>query len=232
MRLLLACVVVLLAPTASLFVTEGYVSALEGEFWQDASSQVKRLARVAELYPPNIRKMKGAPAIMQLKQMSSGQQVAATVCATPDSPYRRLFERLNVRCGDWTVYRRARWFAFLAAVAAAVTMAVILMARIAVQRATVRQRWSVNWTHWFYLRGIPAFLLCQVAISLTPYGVLLHSVTGRLLYANAILVLPFALLFWLERRFVLAFVEPHLLAPFQPKRAARVRRSRRSRHSQ
>jgi hypothetical protein len=228
MRLLLACVLVLLAPTASLFVTEQYVSAVEDEFWQDASGQIKRLDRVTELYPPNARKMKSAPAIRQLKQKSSGRDVAVTVCATPDSPYQRLFERLNVRCGDWTVYRRARWFAFLAAVAAAFTLAVILFSRIAVQRATVRQRWSGDWTHWFILRGIPAFLLCQIAISLAPYGVLLRSLTGRVLYANAILVLPFALLFWLQRRFVLDFVEPHLLAAYRPKRAARVRRSRRS----
>jgi hypothetical protein len=228
MRLLLACVLVLLAPTASLFVTERYVSALEDEFWQDAASQIKRLDRVASLYPPNVRRMKAGPAIRQLKQMSSGRHVAVTVCATPDSPYHRLFERLNVRCGDWTVYRRARWYAILAAAAAAATLATILMARIAVQRATVRQRWSGNLTHWFILHGIPVFLLCQIAISLAPYGVLLRSLTGRLLYAYAILALPFALLFWLERRFVLAFVEPHLLAPYRPKRAARVRRSRRS----
>ena len=228
MRLLIACVLVLAAPALSLIVTERHVSALESEFWEDASSQVKRLERVTALYPPNVRKMKSAPAIMQLKQMSSGQQVAATVCATPDSPYHRLFERINVRCGDWTVLRRARWFALLAAAAAAATLAVILMARITVQRVTVRQRWSGGWTHWFILHGIPVFLLCQIAISLAPFSVLLRSLTGRVLYANAILVLPFALLFWLERRFVLAFVEPHLLAAYRPKRAARVRRSRHS----
>jgi hypothetical protein len=227
MRLLLACVIVLLAPAASLVVTERYVAALEGDFWKDSYSQVTRLNRVSELYPPNVKRMKNAGAILQLKQMTSGQQVAASVCATPDSPYFRLFERLTARCADWALYRRARWLAFLAALVAGTTVAMVLMARIAVQRAAAREEWPGAWTHWFLVRGIPLFLLVQVALSLAPYSVLLSSLTGRLLYANAILLLPFAILFWLERRFVLAFVEPRVLTAFRPKRASRGRRSRR-----
>lgn len=228
MRLLIACVIVLLAPISSLFVTERYVSVLEGEFWQDRSSQVARLDRVTELYPPNLQRMKGAAAVLQLKQMTSGQQVAATVCGIPGSPYFRLFERLTSRCADWTLYRRARWLALLGAIAAAATVTIILMARIAVQRAVAREQWPGNWTHWFLLRGIPVFLLIQVAISLAPYSVVLSSLTGRLLYANAILLLPFVILFWLERRFVLAFVDPRVLAAFRPRAASRGRRGRRA----
>jgi hypothetical protein len=66
--------------------------------------------------------MKAAPAILQLKRMSGGARVAANICATTDSPYHRLFDRLNARCGEWTLYRRARAAALLGSVVAALVL--------------------------------------------------------------------------------------------------------------
>jgi hypothetical protein len=42
--------------------------------------------------------------------------------------------------------------------------------------------------------------------------------------AAAIMLVPFAALFWLERRLVLAFVEPNALAVYRPAGMAGVRR--------
>lgn len=226
MRLLLACLVVLLAPAGALLMTARQVDRIETEFEEDALSQIARLDRVTALYPPNVRKLKTAPAIMQLKQLSGGGQIAATACATPDSPYQRLFERLNSRCVQWGLFRRARYAALFGAVVAVATWALILISRIVVRRFSTRQEWPGNWTLWFVLRGIPVLLLAQIAVSLFGYGVLLQEVTGRAVYAAAILILPFGLLFWLERRLVLAFVEPEALSAYRPRGVAGVRRRR------
>src|SRR5512143_2858760 len=102
MRLLLACLAIFLAPAGALLVTVRQVDAIEDEFLHDANSQIDRLDRVSALYPPNVKKMRAAPAILQLKHMSGGANIAANVCASPDSPYRGLFERLHSRCGEWS----------------------------------------------------------------------------------------------------------------------------------
>jgi hypothetical protein len=229
MRLLLVIVVLCIAPAGALIVTERYVGVLEGDFWADAASQITRLDRITALYPPNVRKMKTAPAILQLKQMTSAQQVAATVCAVPDSPYQRLFDRITTRCTQWTLYRSARRAALLAALVTVATFALILMARITVRRYAAIQQWPGNWNLWFVVRGLPVLLLGQIATSLFGYGVLLQSAIGKTTVAIAMLLVPFAVLFWLERRLVLAFVEPEALAAFRPKHVSGGRRSRVSR---
>jgi hypothetical protein len=224
MRLLLACLVLFLAPAGAMLVTEHYVATLEGEFWDDAAGQIARLDRVTALYPPNVRKMKSAPAILQLKQMPSGYHVAATVCSVPDSPYRGLFARLNIRCDQWYLYRRARRAALLGVLVTVGAWAMVLIARITVRRYAGLQQWPGNWTLWFVLRGLPVLLLAQIAASLLGYGVIVQTLTGKALTAAAIMLVPFAVLFWLERRLVLAFVEPTALAAYRPTGVAGVRR--------
>src|SRR4051794_5773237 len=171
MRLVLACLPLFLAPAGAIFLSMQRVDAIEAAFARDAASQVARLDRIAALYPPNVRKMRSAPAILQLKQMRGGSAVAANVCATPDSPYQRLFDRLNGRCGEWTLYRRARTAAMLGGVVAVGCFTVILLARIKVRRF-VRHRTSPG--HWmviFIQRGLPILLLSQIAAALGGYGV-------------------------------------------------------------
>lgn len=226
MRLLLVCLVVFLAPAAALIVTERSVSTIEGEFWSDSASQIARLERVTALYPPNVRKMRSAPAIVQLKSMPSGGHVAAAVCATYDSPYRRLFDHLNTRCAQWSLFSRARRAAMAGAVLAIATLASVLLARIVVRRYSILQEWPDNWTVWFMRRGMPALLLAQISAALLGFGVLLQDYTGKALTAAAILLIPFVALYWIERRLVLAFIEWHTLAAFRPKAAARRRRRR------
>jgi hypothetical protein len=119
-----------------------------------------------------------APAILQLKSLTGGGQVAARVCGAPDSPFRRLFDNLYARCEQWTLFRRARWSALLAVVLSVVAFAMILIARIAVERYASRELWPGNWTMWFVMRGVTLMILLQVVVSLAGYGVLLQRSRG------------------------------------------------------
>ena len=223
MRLLLACLVLFLAPAGGLFLAMHRVDVIEGEFARDAASQVARLDRVTALYPPNVRKMRSAPAILQLKEMSGGATIAANVCATPDSPYQRLFDRLHPRCDSWRLYRRARYAALLGALVAVGCFALILMARIKVRRFVDRRAPAGHWIAVLIQKGLPLLLILQIAAALGGYGVVLQTLTGKTWYAVGILTIPFLLLLFLERRLVVAFVEPQALGDIQP----RVRESRR-----
>jgi hypothetical protein len=51
---------------------------------------------------------------------------------------------------------------------------------------------------------------------LIPYGIVIQTVTAKTALTLGILVIPLALLFWIERRFVLAFVEPGGLMSYRP----------------
>jgi hypothetical protein len=217
MRLLLACIVLFLAPAGALLLTDRYVSALEADFQEDAARQVNRLNSLIELYPPKVLKLRSAPAILQLRGLSDGEQVAERVCGLRDSPYQRLFERLTLRCDQWSLFRRARRSALIAVLASVGAFALILMARITVQRYARLREWPGNWTLWFTMKGLPLLLLGQVAVSLIGYGIILQTVTGKTAYALAILAVPFALLYWIERRLVLAFVEPASLRVYRPR---------------
>jgi len=217
MRLLLACLVLFLAPAGALLVTEKYVSSLEDEFLKDARAQVDRLDGIYQLSPPRVKRMRLAPAIMQLRGLNSGSAVANRVCGSLDSPFARLFERLYPRCTQWTLLRRARWSALLAVVFSALMLAMVLMARITVQRYASKEMWPGNWAMWFVMRGITIVLAVQVAISLTGPGIVLQTVTGKTALTLAALTIPFLALTFGERKFVLAFVEPRRLNRFRPK---------------
>jgi hypothetical protein len=228
MRLVLACLAIFLAPSGALFLSVRQVEAIQDDFLEDAKSQIDRLERISALYPPNVRRMQTAPAILQLRELYGGANIAANVCATPDSPYQRLFERLSPRCDEWRLYRRARSFAFLSAVAALAVLALALMARISVLRYVERQQRPGNLTLLFILRGIPLLLAGQIAVALLGYGVLLQNATGKASYAAAILTVPFLILFALERHLVLGYVEPGLFGG-RARGATRRRWRRRSR---
>ncbi len=226
MRLLLACFLLFLAPAGALFLTDRYVSVLEDDFHTDATQQVARLNGLIELYPPKVRRMRSASSILQLRGLSDGGQVAATVCDSADYGFRRLFDLLNARCSQWSLLVRARRSALLAVLWTLFTFALVLRARIAVRRCAARRAWPGNWTLWFVMKGLPVLLLSQVALSLVGYGIVLQTVTGKTLYALGILVVPFLLLFWLERRAVLAFVEPSSLSAYRPQGVKGARRRR------
>jgi len=226
MRLVLACLAIFLAPAGALFLTVRQVDEIQNEFFQDAKSQIDRLDRVSALYPPNVRRMKAAPAIIQLREFYGGANIAANVCATPDSPYQHLFESLYMRCGQWRLYRRARALALLGAFMAVAAVGLMLMARISVCRFVDRQQKPGNLTLIFILRGIPVLLAGQIVVSLLGYGVVLQSLSGKAFYAAAILTVPFLVLFLLERRMVLAYVEPHLFGGSRSPRGATRRRRR------
>jgi hypothetical protein len=225
MRLLLACLALFLTPSVALVLTEGYLAGIEDQFLKDAQSHVTYLERVARFYPPNVKKMRDAPAIQQLKLLiRSGSTVAANVCASQDLPYRRLFDHLPERCNQWLVFRRARRAALFSVLLTFVVLAIVLLSRIKVTRAVARQEWSGDWSHWFVLRGMPLLVLLQLAAASAGYYILLQTITGKIVYAVGILALPFAILFWLERRLILAFVEPKAMAAFRPKHSAAPRR--------
>jgi hypothetical protein len=217
MRLLLACLVLFLAPAGALLVTEKYVSTLEDEFLTDSRTQVDRLDGIYRLSPPRVKRMRLAPAITQLRGLSSGGEVANRVCGSPDSPFARLFERLYPRCVEWTLLRRARWSAAIAVGFSALMLALVLMARITVQRYASKEMWPGNWAMWFVMRGITLVLAAQVALSLVGPGIVLQTVTGKTALTLAALTLPFLALTYGERKFVVAFVEPRRLNRFRPK---------------
>jgi hypothetical protein len=224
MRLLLACLVLFLAPAGALLITEKYVSTLEDEFLNDATTQVNRLNDIYRLSPPRVRKMRLAPAIMQLRGLRSGSDVASQVCGSVNSPFARLFERLYPRCVEWTLLRRARWSALVAVGFSALMLALVLMARITVERYASKEMWPGNWAMWFVARGITLVLAAQVAISLAGPGMVLQTVTGMTALTLAALTLPFLALTYGERKFVLAFVEPRRLNRFRPKHGIAVPR--------
>jgi len=222
MRLLLACLVLFLAPAGALLVTDKYVSALEDEFLEDAKAQIQRLNDVYELSPPRVKRMRLAPAIMQLRGLSTGKDVANRVCGSLDSPFARLFERLYPRCTQWTLLRRARWAALLSVAVSALMLGLVLMARITVERYASLESWPGNWAMWFVMRGITLVLAAQVAVSLAGPGIVLQTILGKTALTLAALTLPFLALTFGERKLVLAFVEPKRLNRFRPKHGLTV----------
>ena len=217
MRLLLACLVLFLAPAGALLVTERYVSALEDEFLTDSNTQVQRLNDIYQLSPTRVKRMRLAPAILQLRGLTSGSDVAARVCGSVDSPFARLFERLSPRCSEWALLRKARWAALLSVVVSALMLGLVLMARITVERYASKEMWPGNWAMWFVMRGITVVLAAQVAVSLAGPGIVVQTVTGKLALTLAALTVPFLALTFGERKLVLAFVEPKRLNRFRPK---------------
>ena len=70
---------------------------------------------------------------------------------------------------------------------------------------------------WFVMRGVTLLLVVQVAVSLSGYAVMLQRLTGKVAMTLGALSLPFLALLLLERKLVLAFVEPEQLRVFRPK---------------
>src|ERR1044071_10241541 len=102
MRLVLACLVLFLAPGTCLVVTDRFANNIEAEFKGDAEAQIQRLERITQMYPPKLRTLHNAPAILQLRAMGgNGERIAQQVCGAADSPYRRLFDFLPTRCAQW-----------------------------------------------------------------------------------------------------------------------------------
>jgi hypothetical protein len=215
MRLVLACIVLFLVPAGCLLVTDRMVTNIEQDFSDDAASHVARLNRVAQMNPARIRTMRNAAAILVLKELGSGPQVARQVCGPLDSPYRGLFEHLTIRCGQFSLLRRARWGALLSVTGTFVALALILMARITVTRYDRRKEWPGNWALWFVMKGIQVLLALQVMGSLAGFGILLQPVIGRTLLVIAALAIPSVLLYLVERRLVVAFVEPQRLRAYR-----------------
>jgi hypothetical protein len=215
MRLVLACLALFLVPAGCLFVTDRMVTDIEQDFSDDAASQVARLDRIAQMNPARLRTLRNAPAILVLKELGSGSQIARQVCGPLDSPYRRLFEHLTIRCDRFALLRRARWGALLSVIGSFVALALILMARITVTRYDRRKRWPGNWTLWFVMKGLQALLAVQVAGSLAGFGILLQPVMGRTMLVIAALVVPCVPLYLIERSLVLAFVEPQRLRAYR-----------------
>jgi hypothetical protein len=216
MRLVLACLFLFLAPAGALLVTDRRISDVEGEFQKDAQKQTERLNSILQFNPARVRRIAIAPLILQLKEFKTGSAVAARACGSPDV-YRRLFDGLTARCGSWTVLRRARWAALLSVVGTAFVFALILMARITVQRYATLEVWPGNWTMWFVMRGVMLLLIAQVAGALSGYGIVLQTVTGKVWITLAALMAPFAAMVWIERKLVFAFVEPQRLRMFRPR---------------
>jgi hypothetical protein len=226
MRLLLACIIVFLAPAGAFLITGRYLDVLEREFLEDADRQVARLDDVQRFYPPNAKTMTGASAIRQLRDLGSGGKVAAIVCSGSDSPYRRLFERLTPRCAQWRVYRWARRLGLFSILLSVGVWVCILVARIIVRRYAGRRDAAGSWNNWLVARGIPLLLALHVAVTLAGCGVILKDATGRGLFAMAILLIPFLGLFWLERRLVTGFIEPEMLGAVRRRKVVRIRRRR------
>jgi hypothetical protein len=59
-------------------------------------------------------------------------------------------------------------------------------------------------------------LLIQVGVSLIGYGIVLRTLVSKTVFVFGILLVPFIVLFWAERKAALAFIEPESLNRFRP----------------
>jgi hypothetical protein len=225
MRLVLFAVLMLLAPAGCLLVTDHFVSRIEDDFLQDSLWQVKRYNRIVEMYPPRAATIRNATQLRQLKQLDSGKNVAALVCGPLDGPYRRLFDRLTIRCDEWSILRRARYVAVVGVLIAIFTFALLLVARIGVRRYENRKEWAGPWTTWFALRGIHVVLALQVTAGLAGFAILLRALVSQQWYAYAALLIPWMGLFWVEGRTAAGFIQADKLVAFRPKRRGRAMRA-------
>jgi hypothetical protein len=224
MRLLLVCLALFLAPAACLIATDRFVTGIENDFRQDARWQIQRFDRIVEMYPPRAATLHNAAAIEHLKRYPDGGAVAAAICGPSNSPYTLLFERLSIRCGEWSILGRARSAALLGVGLSFVTLGLVLVARIAVLRYQDRLQWAGPWTTLSTFYGLPVILGLQVTAALAGFAILFRVLVPRPLYAYLGLLIPWLALFWIERRLVNAFVEPRKLVPGRPHRRSRLRR--------
>jgi hypothetical protein len=225
MRLVLFCILLFLAPAGCLLVTDRFVSRIEDDFLQDSLWHVNRYDRIVQMYPPRAATLRNAAPIRTLKRLGDGHSVAAAVCGPLDSQFTRLFDRLTIRCGDWSVLRRARNTALVGVVVAAITFALVLIARIGVLRYENRKEWAGPWTTWFTLRGIDVVLAIQVTTALAGFAILLQTLLRRPVYAYAALVIPWIGLLWVEIHTAAGFIQAQKLVAFRPKRRTRAMRA-------
>jgi hypothetical protein len=226
MRLVLFALLLFLAPTGCLLVTDHFVSGIEDDFLQDSRWQIKRFNRIVEMYPPRAATIRNAPQLHRLRQLGDGKSVATLVCGPLDSPYSRMFERLSIRCSEWSVLRRARKAAIIGVLVALFTFALVLIARIGVQRYENRKEWAGPWTGWFALRGVHVLLGLQTAAALVGFAILLQTFLARPVYSYAALVLPGIGLFWVESHTAAGFIKAEKLVNFRPRRRNRAMRAR------
>jgi hypothetical protein len=225
MRLVMVCILLFMAPAGCLLVTDRFASGIEDDFLQDSLWQVKRYDRVVQMYPPRAATLRNGAQIRTLKSLRDGQSVTAAVCGPLNIQFTHLFDRLAIRCGEWSVLRRARTAALLGVVAAAITFALVLIARIGVLRYQNRKDWAGPWTAWFALRGIDVVLAIQVTTALAGFAILLQTLLRRPVYAYAALVIPWIGLLWVEIHTAAGFIQAQKLVDFRPKRRARAMRA-------
>jgi hypothetical protein len=225
MRLVVFSVLLFLAPAGCLLVTDRFVSGIEDDFLQDSAWQVRRYTRIVEMYPPRAATIRNAAQIRQLQQLRDGHSVAAAVCGPRDSSYGRLFERLAIRCQEWSVLRRARYAALLGLLLAVGTLALVLIARIGVRRYENRKEWAGPLTTLFVSRGIHAVLAIQAVVALAGFAILLQTLLSRPAYAYAAVIVPWMGLFWVESRLAGGFIQAQKLVAFRPRRRSRAMRA-------
>jgi hypothetical protein len=226
MRLLAFCVILFLAPAGCLLVTDRFVSRIESDFLQDSTWQINRYDRIVEMYPPRAATLRNGAQIRLLKHLTDGHSVTAAVCTSGAGSYSRLFDRLTIRCNEWSVLRRARFAALIGVGVALIAFALVLVSRIGVRRYEHQQDWAGPWTAWFILRGIHVVLAVQVAAALAGFAILLQTLLSRSVYAYAALVIPWIGLFWVERTTAAGFIQAQKVVAFRPRRRARAMRAR------
>jgi hypothetical protein len=222
MRLLLFSILIFLAPAGCLLVTDRFVSGIEDDFLQDSAWQIRRFTRILEMYPPKAATLPNSAQIRRLQQLPDGRSVAAAVCGPMDSPYRRLFDRLTIRCREWSVLRRARYAALFGVLMALGALALVLVARIGVRRYENRKEWAGPWTTWFVSRGIHVVLAIQAAAALAGFGILLQTLLSHPLYAYAAFAVAWIGLLWVEGRTAAGFIQAEKLVALRPRRRARA----------
>jgi hypothetical protein len=225
MRMLVFCILLFLAPAGCLLVTDRFVSTIADDFLQDSRWQINRFDRSVEMYPPRAATLRNAAPIRTLKRLGNGNSVAAVVCGSPGGPYARLFDRLAIRCGEWSVLRRARYAALIGVLTAVGTFALVLIARIGVRRYENRKQWAGPWTTLFVSRGIHIVLAIQAATALAGFAILLQTLLRHPVYAYAVLF-PWMGLVWVEGRTAARFIQAEKLVVLRPTRRARAMRAR------
>jgi hypothetical protein len=223
MRLVLVYIALFIAPAGALLISHRYMSGVEGAFDQEGISYVRTLNSILDFNPESVRRVREAPAILQLRTvLASGRSVAQTVCGAGYSPYSRLFDGLTGRCRLWALARWARRTAVLSLGLSFALLAVVLASRNTVRTYVAVQRRPGPLTRWLLKSGTGLMIFVHAAVCVAAYALTLQAFTEKTSYTIAIVAIPFILLYWFERRRVRAFVEPETLFP--PRRRSRRRR--------
>jgi hypothetical protein len=223
MRLVLVCIALFVAPACALLVAHRSISTVEGAFDQEGISYVRTLNSILDFNAESVRRVREAPAILHLRSvLATGGSVAQTVCGSGYSPYSRLFDGLTGRCRLWALARWARRTAVLSLGLSFALLGIVLASRNTVRTYVSVQRRPGPLTGWFLKSGVGLMVFVHAAVCVAAYALTLQPFTPKTSYTVAILAIPFILLYWFERRSVLAFVEAQTLFP--PGRKSRRRK--------